>query len=186
MLLSPPLKRSHHPPCTCTWAPTHYKKRSNTFTWSRTVYWPLYFLNLFNLSPSYSLFAVWKVFALKYIISDSSSCFYGTCFCLILFWDMSVMQKVRRRPSLCINILYTRIVCVRGGVWGSVPQTDKHLRQNPFICQFFRWRHFALPSMSLIFQRCIERDPQYKTVVQYNTYPKENSPDYMIKQRNYQ
>ncbi len=38
----------------------------------------------------------------------------------------------------------------RGGVWGSEPQTDNHLPQSPFTGQFFRWRHFALPSMSLI------------------------------------
>jgi hypothetical protein len=29
--------------------------------------------------------------------------------------------------------------------------TDKHLPQSPFLSQFFRWQHFALPSMSLIF-----------------------------------
>ncbi len=33
-----------------------------------------------------------------------------------------------------------------GGVWGSVPQTDKHLAQSPFTGKFF-----ALPSMSLSF-----------------------------------
>jgi hypothetical protein len=30
---------------------------------------------------------------------------------------------------------------------------DKHLPQNLFTVNFFRWRHFALPSMSLIFLR---------------------------------
>ncbi len=40
-----------------------------------------------------------------------------------------------------------------GGVWGSGPQTDKHLPQSPFIGQFFRGRHFALPSVSFIFLR---------------------------------
>ncbi len=50
---------------------------------------------------------------------------------------------------------YTYTVqCVRGvGVWGSWPQTDKHLAQSPFTGQFLRRRHFALSSMSLIFQR---------------------------------
>ncbi len=47
----------------------------------------------------------------------------------------------------CLNkylyTVYTRIQCVRG----SWHQTDKHLPQ------IFRWRHFALPSMSLIFLR---------------------------------
>jgi hypothetical protein len=41
-----------------------------------------------------------------------------------------------------ISILKTSIQCVRG-VWGSGPQTDKHLPQNPYTGQFFRWRHFA-------------------------------------------
>jgi hypothetical protein len=37
--------------------------------------------------------------------------------------------------------------CVRGGgVWGSGPQTDKHLLQSPITGRFF-----LLPSMSLIF-----------------------------------
>jgi len=37
---------------------------------------------------------------------------------------------------------------------GSGPQTDKHLPQRPFAGKFTnRWRHFALPSMSLIFLR---------------------------------
>jgi hypothetical protein len=40
--------------------------------------------------------------------------------------------------------------CVREGVWGSGPQTDKH---RPFTENFFSWWHFALPSMSLIFLR---------------------------------
>jgi hypothetical protein len=36
-----------------------------------------------------------------------------------------------------ISILFTRIQCVRvGGLWGSGPQTDKHLPQSHFTCQF--------------------------------------------------
>ncbi len=54
--------------------------------------------------------------------------------------------------SVLISILYTRIQCVRG-VWGSGPKTDKHLPQTPFKGKFFRWRYFALPSMSLMFPR---------------------------------
>ncbi len=34
---------------------------------------------------------------------------------------------------------------------GRGPQTDEQLTQNPFPGHFLRWRHFALPSMSLIF-----------------------------------
>ncbi len=53
-----------------------------------------------------------------------------------------------------ISILYARIQCVRGGeVWGSGPQTDKHLPRRPFTGHNFRWRHFALHSVSLICQR---------------------------------
>ncbi len=38
------------------------------------------------------------------------------------------------------------------------PQSDKHLPQSPFTCQFFRLRHLALLSISLIFLRfyCLE------------------------------
>jgi hypothetical protein len=45
-------------------------------------------------------------------------------------------------PSPCtvwisIPVLYTRTECVWGvGVWGSGPQTDKHLLQSPFTGQF--------------------------------------------------
>jgi hypothetical protein len=49
-----------------------------------------------------------------------------------------------------ISILYTRIQCVRWGFLGCGPQTDKHLPQSLFTGQFFRWRHFALPSMILL------------------------------------
>jgi hypothetical protein len=35
------------------------------------------------------------------------------------------------------------------------PQTDKHLPQSPFTGKFFRWRHFALFSISLIFLRVV-------------------------------
>ncbi len=50
-----------------------------------------------------------------------------------------------------ISVLYSRIQCVRGGYGVLGLWEDKHLSQSPFTGQFFRWRHFALPSMSLIF-----------------------------------
>ncbi len=34
--------------------------------------------------------------------------------------------------------VYTYTVC-EGTVWGSGPQTDKHLPQSPFTGQLFRW-----------------------------------------------
>jgi hypothetical protein len=57
-------------------------------------------------------------------------------------------------PSLWFNSPspYTYTVCK---VWGSEPQTNKHLprRKVPLQVIFFRWRHFAKPSMSLNFLR---------------------------------
>ena len=32
--------------------------------------------------------------------------------------------------------IYTYTVCKGGGVWGSGPQTDKHLPQSPFTCRY--------------------------------------------------
>jgi hypothetical protein len=50
-------------------------------------------------------------------------------------------------------ILYAHILCVRGGVWGSGPQTEKQPPQSPLADQFFRRRHFAMFPISLIFLR---------------------------------
>jgi hypothetical protein len=50
-------------------------------------------------------------------------------------------------PSLCEDcILYTRIQCIRGGgvVWGSGPQTDKHLSQSNFTGNFFLMTTFCI------------------------------------------
>jgi hypothetical protein len=44
------------------------------------------------------------------------------------------------------------------GVIQSI-NSNIHLLQSPFTGQFFRWRHFALPSMSLIFLRSDESIP---------------------------
>ncbi len=42
-------------------------------------------------------------------------------------------------PLPCVNqyTVYTYPVC-KGGLWGSVPQTDKHLPQSPCTGHFFR------------------------------------------------
>ena len=40
----------------------------------------------------------------------------------------------------CVNkytVHYTYTVCKGGRVWGSGPQTDKHLLQSPFTCEVF-------------------------------------------------
>ncbi len=57
---------------------------------------------------------------------------------------------------------------------GSGPQTDKYLQQSPFQVNFFIWRHFSLPSLSLIFLRsecihCVQC-----TILYRNTYSFEN------------
>ncbi len=67
----------------------------------------------------------------------------------LLLSPLSLVQLSPLPPfPVRITKLSTRIQCVRG-VWGSGPQTDKHLPQSPFTGQFFIWRHFASPSMSL-------------------------------------
>jgi hypothetical protein len=39
--------------------------------------------------------------------------------------------------------LYTYSVC-KGGVWGSGPQTEKHLPQSPFTGEFFQMTTFCI------------------------------------------
>ncbi len=58
-------------------------------------------------------------------------------------------------PSVNKCTVYTYAVC-KEGVWnmGYGSHKDKHLPQSPFKGQFFRWRHYALPSMGPIFLRC--------------------------------
>ncbi len=69
-------------------------------------------------------------------------------------------------PLPCVNkyTVYTYTMCVGGGVWGygvlGLSQVNTS-RNSPFTSQFFRWRHFALPSMSLIFLRSRWRDGLY-------------------------
>ncbi len=46
--------------------------------------------------------------------------------------------------------------CTLVGIWGSKPQTAKHLPRSPFTGHFLKYHHFALPSMSLIFLRISE------------------------------
>ncbi len=72
---------------------------------------------------------------------------YGqSCWC---FWP-SLQSPSLPFPVHCIHVdTYTGW----GGVFGSGPQTEKHLPQSSFTGQFFRWRHFALSSLNLIFLR---------------------------------
>ncbi len=51
------------------------------------------------------------------------------------------------------SILYTRIPCVRGGYGVLGLRQINTCRKIPLQVNFFRWLHFALPSMSLIFLR---------------------------------
>ncbi len=63
-----------------------------------------------------------------------------------------------------------------GGVCGSGPQTDKILPQSPFTCQFFRWRHYALP-MGLIFLQCTwTRENGLLVCILQNMAPKRRNP----------
>jgi hypothetical protein len=55
------------------------------------------------------------------------------------------------KSILVLRLYHTHRQCAGGWVWGSGPQADKHIPQSPLTDQFFRWRHFALPSLSLIF-----------------------------------
>ncbi len=55
-----------------------------------------------------------------------------------------------------ISILYTRTQCVRGWGYGVLGLRQINTcRKVPLQVNFFRWRHFALPAMSLIFLRLI-------------------------------
>jgi hypothetical protein len=62
---------------------------------------------------------------------------------------------------------------VSGGVvWGSGPQTDKHLPQSPFTGRFLLMTHFALSSMSLIFLRLAVSKNKYQRGIQGRAYAK--------------
>jgi hypothetical protein len=53
-----------------------------------------------------------------------------------------------------ISILYTCIQCVRGGGYGILGLRQINTcRKVPLHVHFCRWRHFALPSLSLVFLR---------------------------------
>ncbi len=80
---------------------------------------------------------------------------FSTQLCeLLLLWP-SLWLNSPPPPLPCVNkytACYTYTVCKGGyGVLGL--RTDKHLPRSPLTGQFFRWRHFALPSMNLIFLR---------------------------------
>ncbi len=63
----------------------------------------------------------------------------------------NLLSDLSLPPSLYKYVCCTQIQFVRGrGVWGSGPQTDKHLPQSPLKVNFFTWPHFALPSMSYV------------------------------------
>jgi hypothetical protein len=82
---------------------------------------------------------------------------------------LSASLSFNSPPTLpCVNnyIVYTYTVCKGGGVWGSGPQTDKHLPQSPFTGYFFR--HFVFPSLSLIFLRCTCKRNECSIVLRWN------------------
>ncbi len=53
--------------------------------------------------------------------------------------------QLQLSPTLPVKkiMLYTT-VCKGGGVWGSGPQTDKHLPQSPFTGQLFQMTIFCI------------------------------------------
>jgi hypothetical protein len=76
-----------------------------------------------------------------------------------LFYNITLIKKKTklssylrkfRRDRVQSHILYTRTYCVRGVL--GLRQINTW-RKVPSQVNCFRWRHFALPSMSLIFLR---------------------------------
>ncbi len=87
---------------------------------------------------------------------------------VMLVFSTQLCELLPLSPSLWFNSLlpcppsqvnkytvYMHTVWKNGGggmIWCSEPYTDKNLQQSPFTGKFFfRWRNFAMPSMSLIF-----------------------------------
>jgi hypothetical protein len=66
---------------------------------------------------------------------------FSTQLCELLVLPLQPFSLVNSPPALsCVSkyvVQYTHKQCVRG-VWGSRPQTDKHLPQNPFTGKFFQ------------------------------------------------
>jgi hypothetical protein len=60
------------------------------------------------------------------------------------------LVQLSPHPS-CVNKYTVCTYTVCKGVWASGPKTYNYLPQSPFTGKFFRWWHFALPSMSLNF-----------------------------------
>ncbi len=75
------------------------------------------------------------------------------CFFNTVKKNRAIESTLSRISLFWMQAQYTRIHSVYegGGVWGSGPQTEKHRPQRPLQINFFIWRHFALPSMSLSF-----------------------------------
>ncbi len=65
---------------------------------------------------------------------------FSTRLCELLPSPLLSGSTLPPSPLPCVHIyytIYTYTQCVRGGVWGSGPQIDKHLPQSPFTKQFF-------------------------------------------------
>jgi hypothetical protein len=70
-----------------------------------------------------------------------------------------------------ISGLYTRIQCVRGGYGIIGLRQINTCRKVPLQVNFFRWRHFAFPSVSLIFllsQYTVYTRANYKLNIVWN------------------
>ncbi len=82
---------------------------------------------------------------------------------VMLIFSTHLSEMLPLLPSLCFNlppscvnkyIVYTHSVCWGGGGYGVLCLRQINTcRKVPLQVNFFRWRHFALPFMSLIFLR---------------------------------
>ncbi len=82
--------------------------------------------------------------------------------------NFSLVQLFPLPPfPVWINILYTRIYCLGGG-GGMVFLVSDSVTNSLYRSNFLWWRHFALPSMSIIFLRissCVRLTLQRRPVL---------------------
>jgi hypothetical protein len=85
-----------------------------------------------------------------------------------------------RRPGWCSYSLYTAYstVCKGGGGYGVMGfRQIKTCRKVPLQVHFFRWRHFALPSISLICLQCTwTKENCLLVCILQNMAPKRRNP----------
>jgi hypothetical protein len=75
---------------------------------------------------------------------------FSTQLCELLLLPFSLVQLSPPPPSLCESV-YTYTVCKGKGYGVLGLRQISTCRKVPLQVNFFSWRHFALPSMRLIF-----------------------------------